>query len=996
MAQSRLFEYFKSHDPASLQLLICEDDKEAASLADTARFFGVEPLRFPDLRVAYLDDLRPFKEELQQLASALRRYHASETKPLVIAPLKSLLFPLPEPELLQTRSLAFGDRIDLAAFKEQMLHWGYSFVDMVQVEGEISFRGDIIDIFVPETPNPLRISLFDDEIEEIKPFTLENQRTTGEECDEVTVAPAFYSLDAEGYEAVSAAVETASSDSFVKDVASLGFWFLGNRAAPFLEGKRARLVKPMEGVLDEVYALNAPQVPRESFALEPLAEPERYGELAVTDVTTLLNVHKGKKVTVIATNEAQVKQAGLFDTTGLTLRYAPWILNIIGPDELVISLNRPSKKRRRRKSSILLDDLKPGDYVVHEDYGVGIFEKIEQAEILGGVKDFIVIAYQGDDKVLLPVENLDTIDRYIAGGGALPVLDRLGKGSFGRLKESVRKRLFEIASEIVNTAATRALIQAPQVRCDAGELRAFRQAAGFEYTEDQAQSIDEIVEEMGSGRVMDRLLSGDVGFGKTEVAMNAIFATVKSGYQAALVVPTTLLSAQHFHSLRERFEGHGIRLSKLDRFVTTKTKNAVLKGLSEGTVDAVVGTHALLGAEFNKLGLVIIDEEHKFGVKQKEKLKQLYERVHLLSMSATPIPRSLNQALSSIKTMSQLLTPPSERQGVRTFVKAYDEKLVKEVILRELRRGGQVFYVFNNIDHMPIKMGQLKAILPDLRILMLHSKISATETEKELLKFQEGGYDLLLATSIIESGIHMPQVNTMLIDGADRFGIADLHQLRGRVGRGSTEGFAYFIVEDREALTDEAKKRLVALESNSFLGSGSVLAYHDLEIRGGGNLVGDAQSGHIKNIGYSLYLKMLEDAIRELSNTREKKRDKVDIKLAISAYLSDEVIAEDRLRLELYRRLSLCESPTEVYEMEEETIDRFGKLDTPTKQFFELMVIKLLALEKQLKMVSNYGQNLTFEYRNGSKESLKSDSKDDDDIIKAVLHYLRSAKPKVL
>ncbi len=996
MAQSRLFEYFKSHDPASLQLLICEDDKEAASLADTARFFGVEPLRFPDLRVAYLDDLRPFKEELQQLASALRRYHASETKPLVIAPLKSLLFPLPEPELLQTRSLAFGDRIDLAAFKEQMLHWGYSFVDMVQVEGEISFRGDIIDIFVPETPNPLRISLFDDEIEEIKPFTLENQRTTGEERDEVTVAPAFYSLDAEGYEAVSAAVETASSDSFVKDVASLGFWFLGDRAAPFLEGKRARLVKPMEGVLDEVYALNAPQVPRESFALEPLAEPERYGELAVTDVTTLLNVHKGKKVTVIATNEAQVKQAGLFDTTGLTLRYAPWILNIIGPDDLVISLNRPSKKRRRRKSSILLDDLKPGDYVVHEDYGVGIFEKIEQAEILGGVKDFIVIAYQGDDKVLLPVENLDTIDRYIAGGGALPVLDRLGKGSFGRLKESVRKRLFEIASEIVNTAATRALIQAPQVRCDAGELRAFRQAAGFEYTEDQAQSIDEIVEEMGSGRVMDRLLSGDVGFGKTEVAMNAIFATVKSGYQAALVVPTTLLSAQHFHSLRERFEGHGIRLSKLDRFVTTKTKNAVLKGLREGTVDVVVGTHALLGAEFNKLGLVIIDEEHKFGVKQKEKLKQLYERVHLLSMSATPIPRSLNQALSSIKTMSQLLTPPSERQGVRTFVKAYDEKLVKEVILRELRRGGQVFYVFNNIDHMPIKMGQLKAILPDLRILMLHSKISATETEKELLKFQEGGYDLLLATSIIESGIHMPQVNTMLIDGADRFGIADLHQLRGRVGRGSTEGFAYFIVEDKEMLTEEAKKRLVALESNSFLGSGSVLAYHDLEIRGGGNLVGDAQSGHIKNIGYSLYLKMLEDAIRELSNAREKKRDKVDIKLAISAYLSDEVIAEDRLRLELYRRLSLCESPTEVYEMEEETIDRFGKLDTPTKQFFELMVIKLLALEKQLKMVSNYGQNLTFEYRNGSKESLKSDSKDDDDIIKAVLHYLRSAKPKVL
>jgi len=410
----------------------------------------------------------------------------------------------------------------------------------------------------------------------------------------------------------------------------------------------------------------------------------------------------------------------------------------------------------------------------------------------------------------------------------------------------------------------------------------------------------------------------------------------------------------------------------------------------------VIGTHAIFGTEFKNLGLVIIDEEHKFGVKQKEKLKQLYEKTHLLSMSATPIPRSLNQAMSSIKTMSQLMTPPSERQGVRTFIKAYDEKLIKEVILRELRRGGQLFYVFNNIDHMPLKEGELKKILPNLRILMLHSKISATVTEKELMRFQEGEYDLLLATSIIESGIHMPNVNTMLIDGADRFGIADLHQLRGRVGRGHVEGFAYFIVEDKEHITDEAKKRLVALESNSFLGSGSVLAYHDLEIRGGGNLVGDAQSGHIKNIGYSLYLRMLEDAIKELSNTQELQRAKVDIKLTISAFISDEVVSEDRLRLELYRRLSLCETPSEVYEIEEETIDRFGKPDSPTKQFFELMVIKLLSLEKKIKLISNYGQNITIVYANDSKETIKSDSKDDDDLIKAVLYYLRNAKPKVL
>ncbi len=996
MLQSRLFEQFRKNKINDLELLICEDEKESHHLADVARFFERDVLVFPDFRARFEDDLRPFKEEMQELFKALRKYYFSNNKPLVISPLKTLLFPLPKPELLEIFTIEYAQTIDLKAFKEKMLFWGYSFVDMVQVEGEISFRGDIIDIFTPNSENPYRISLFDEEIEEIKQFTLENQRTIGDTIDTIEIAPALYALGETAFEAINKKCGESESDSFVKDVASLGFWYLDTLADTFTEGKKTLFIKPMDGLLDEVYIVNEPQVPRENFAIGVMAEEQHYKELAVTNVPTLLSVHKGKKATVIASNEAQVKQANIFDTAGIEIRYSPIILNVIGDDEIVISLNKPVAKRRRRKSSIILDDLKKGDYVVHEDYGVGIFEGIEQAEILGGVKDFVTIKYQGDDKVLLPVENLETIDRYMAGGGALPVLDRLGKGSFGRLKETVKKRLFEIASEIINTAASRALIKAPLIAYDQEEIKTFQNMAGFDYTEDQSQSVAEILDEMASGHIMDRLLSGDVGFGKTEVAMNAIFAVAKAGFQSAMIVPTTLLSSQHYHSLEERFKQLDIRVAKLDRFVTPKAKKAVLAGLKEGTIDSVVGTHALFGAEFRNLGLVIIDEEHKFGVKQKEKLKQLYEKVHLLSMSATPIPRSLNQALSSIKTMSQLTTPPSERQGVRTFVKAYDEKLVKEVILRELRRGGQVFYVFNNINSMPIKEGELKKLLPQLRILMLHSQVSAVETEKALLDFEEGKYDVMLATSIIESGIHMPQVNTMLIDGADRFGIADLHQLRGRVGRGHTEGFAYFIVDDKENLTDEAKKRLVALESNSFLGSGSILAFHDLEIRGGGNLVGDAQSGHIKNIGYSLYLKMLEDAIKELSNTKEKARAKVDIKLAISAYISDEVVKEDRLRLELYRRLSHCEEPTEIYEIEEEAIDRFGKLDEPTKQFFELMVIKLLSVEKKILKVMNYGQNITVEYANGSKESMKAASKDDDDIIKKVLHYLRTAKPKVL
>ena len=997
MSQSILYNYFKTNKKKhTLEVLICEDEKESHELETVAKYFKEDVVVFPDFRPSFGDDLRSYKEELHLLFDALRKYHFAKKKPLVISPLKTLLFHLPKQEILTETTLAFGDEIDLNAFKEKMLFWGYSFVDMVQVEGEISFRGDIIDIYIPASENPLRISLFDNEIEQIKAFELESQRTLGDDLEEVVLKSAFYSLDEDAFNAINQKIEHSEFDALNKDIASLGFWHLDELAENFLENKNVQLVRNLDGVLQDAYGINNPQIPRDAFELEELPENDAVKELVVANAEQLIKVHKDKKITIIAANAATIKQAGIYDTSKINILQAPYILNIITDDEVVISLNKADKKRRRRKSSILLDDLKAGDYVVHEDYGVGIFEKIEQAEILGGVKDFIVIKYVGDDKILLPVENLDFIDRYIAGGGSTPVLDRLGKGSFGKLKAKVRKRLFEIAGQIVNTAAARALIKAPKISLEKKALKEFQALSGFEYTDDQTQSIDEIISQMSSGHIMDRLLSGDVGFGKTEVAMNTIFAAYKSGYQSAFIVPTTLLSAQHFRSLDERFADLGIRYAKLDRFVSTKDKNAIIKGLASGEIDCVVGTHTLFGLEFKKLGVVIIDEEHKFGVKQKEKIKELYHNVHLLSMSATPIPRSLNQALSSIKTMSQLLTPPSERQGVRTFVKEYDEKLIKEIILRELRRGGQVFYVHNSIDHMPIKMGEIKALLPELRILMLHSKVSAVQTEKELLKFEAGEYDLMIATSIIESGIHMPRVNTIVVDGADRFGIADLHQLRGRVGRGNYEGFAYFVVQNKEVLTDEAKKRLLALESNSFLGSGSVLAHHDLEIRGGGNLVGDAQSGHIKNIGYSLYLRMLEDAIKELSNTAQTQRAKVDIKLTISAFISDEVVQEDRLRLDLYRRLSQAESAVEIYEIEEEVIDRFSNVDTPTKQFFELMVIKLLSIEKKIKSITNYGQKITFTYLNDSKETITSASKDDDDIIKATLHYLRNSKPKVL
>ncbi len=1005
MSQARLYEYLQSNSP---ELIIVKDSKEALALADVIKFLNKDVLVFPDLRAVSGDDLRSFKIELFELFSALNQYKLASKKPLIISPIKTVSHPLPKAELCAIRSLEFGETLELNNFKKQMLYWGYTFVDIVEEKGEISFRGDIIDIFPITAKKPYRISLFGDEVEEIRSFELETQKSIKEEIEKIEISPAFFALNEEQYDLLSQKCENSKSDSFVKDMTSLGLWHLDELSEAFMQGKKTVYSSDLSLELQEIYAFDegaidkryfeetsTSQTTTACFELQIMPEAKSFSDFVLVDIHTTLKAHKNKKITLIASNEAQIKQLDLHDTSKINVVYSPLIVNIVGEEELIFSLNKEIKKRRRKKTSIILDELKVGDYIVHEDYGVGVFEKIEQAEILGSVKDFVAISYQGEERVLIPVENLESIDRYISSG-SLPVLDKLGKGSFAKLKEKVKKKLFEIAGEIINLAASRALIKAPRIICDAKKITQFQEKAGFEYTQDQARSIKEILVSISEEKVMDRLLSGDVGFGKTEVAMNAIYAAYLSGFQSAMIVPTTLLSSQHFKSLQERFEGYGIKIAKLDRFVSTKEKNQILKALESGDLDVVIGTHALFVAKFFKPGLIIIDEEHKFGVKQKEKLKTLYEKVHLLSMSATPIPRSLNQAMSSIKQMSTLMTPPSERQGVRTFVKEYDEKLLKEVILRELRRGGQLFYVFNSIDAMPIKKNELLHILPNLRILMLHSKVSAADTEKELMKFQRGEYDLMLATSIIESGIHMPTVNTMLIDGADRFGIADLHQLRGRVGRGHIEGYAYFIVNDKQNLTDEAKKRLLALESNSFLGAGSVLAYHDLEIRGGGNLVGDAQSGHIKNIGYTLYLRMLEDAIKELSNQQQIERKKVDIKLTISAYISDEVVREERLRLELYRRLSHCEEMTEVYEIEEEAIYRFGSLDINTKQFFELIIIKLLSIEKSITLIGNYGQNISITYANGSTESIKAASKDDDDIIKEVLTYLRNAKRKLL
>jgi transcription-repair coupling factor (superfamily II helicase) len=990
MYQSNIYQYLEEQEVE--KLLVCKDDKEAVQIRDVSVLLDYDTFVLPDLRVGVGEDFRTYNEDVQTFLITLARFHKSEKKKVLISPVRTLLIPFPRPEYFSSQTIEFGETLNLANLKDTLYHWGYHFTDIAAGRGEVSFRGDIIDIFPIDADKPFRVSMFDEEVESIQFYDENTQKRLSEELESLSFTPAFLALDKSQHEALKARTERSVYDTFVKDIDSLGLWHLGDLGQSAMEQFRGILATSLDDDLDEIYELCEPLVFRKSFLLPSIPESSKYKDLEAVNHNKFLESHKNKQITIIAKNESIVRGSELDNFENITFVYQEGIVNLLGNDKLILSLNKPLKRKRVKKASIILDELKPGDYVVHENYGVGIFKGIEKREILGSLSEFVVMHYQNEDALLIPVSSLEVIDRYVAEGGSLPILDRMGKASFKKLKAKVKEKLFAIASQIINLSAQRHLKKGIKLKNNLEEHAIFMSEAGFLHTQDQEKAITDMLDDMSSGKMMDRLLSADVGFGKTEVAMNGMFIAVKNGYQAMMIAPTTLLSAQHYKSLKERFYAHGIKVGKLDRFSTPKERNATLAALEDGKIDVVVGTHALLKAKFKNLALVIIDEEHKFGVKQKEALKEIAIDVHLLSMSATPIPRSLNLAMSDVKSFSEILTPPTQRQGVRTFVKSYDDKVIKEAVMREIRRGGQTFYVFNSIAGIEAKKKILLEILPKLRIAVLHSKISAKETEDEMMLFENGEYDVLLSTSIVESGIHMPHANTMIVDGSENFGIADLHQLRGRVGRGSKEGYCYFMVTDKERLADNAKRRLLALESHSELGSGAVLAFHDLEIRGGGNIIGEAQSGHIKQIGYSLYLRMLEDAIKELTGQDKEVAHNIDMKLSIDAYLNEELIKEDRLRLELYRRLSLCENTGEVYEIESEIADRFGKLDTITRQFIDVIVMKVLAREKSISKVSSYGENVYIEFIDEQKERLvlRSNSKDDDDIIVAAMKYLKN------
>ncbi len=976
------------------QILACKDFKESELAKEVISYFkpNTKAILFPEFRAKKNDDLRSFFEEFLQLLGGLREfYQALENKQeaIIIAPISALLHPLPKKELLESFKITLLEKYNLKDLKDKLFYYGYEILDLVEVEGEASFRGDIVDIYAPNS-KAYRLSFFDAECESIKEFDPTTQMSLKEDLLEIEIPPTLFSLNEPSYKDLKTKVEQSPLNSFSKDLTSFGLWFLGEKANDLLHAYKSVISPKALEEIQELASLN--ELDGERFkSLKVLETPQGYEDLEIHAhaLESFIALHSNRKITLLAPNKTILDNAiSALEKSHIECVIAPFVLNFKTPDGIFISLNFFERKKKRQKSKLALNELNPGEWVVHDDYGVGVFSQLVQHSVLGSKRDFLEIAYLGEDKLLLPVENLHLIARYVAQSDSVPVKDRLGKGSFLKLKAKVKTKLLEIAGKIIELAAERNLILGKKMDTHLAELEVFKSHAGFEYTSDQEKAIAEISKDLSSKRVMDRLLSGDVGFGKTEVAMHAIFCAFLNGFQSALVVPTTLLAHQHFETLRARFENFGVKVARLDRYASEKNK--LLKAVGLGLIDVLVGTHAVLGAKFKNLGLVVVDEEHKFGVKQKEALKELSKSVHFLSMSATPIPRTLNMALSQIKGISSLKIPPTDRKPSRTFLKEKNDELLKEIIHRELRRNGQIFYIHNHIASISKVKTKLEDLIPKLKIAILHSQINANESEEIMLEFAKGNYQVLLCTSIVESGIHLPNANTIIIDNAQNFGLADLHQLRGRVGRGKKEGFCYFLIEDQKSLNEQALKRLLALEKNSYLGSGESIAYHDLEIRGGGNLLGQDQSGHIKNIGYALYTRMLEDAIYELSGGKKRLEKSVEIQLSVSAFLNPELIASDSLRLDLYRRLSLCEDVDEVGQIHEEIEDRFGKIDDLSAQFLQIITLKILANQLGIIKLSNFNQNITITYGDEKKESLKAPSKDDNDILETLLKHLRA------
>ena len=1066
-----LAEAARTHE--GLLVVVARDTQRAQALEAELGIFAddLPVLQFPDWETLPYDAFSPHPEIVSQRIATLYRLPGVKRGVLVV-PVATLMQRI-APRIHITGSglvMSKGQQLDLAAEQRRLEASGYRHVPQVAEPGDFAVRGALLDIFPMGTAEPYRIELFDDEVDSIRSFDPETQRSQ-QQVERVELLPAReFPLTEEAakefrsnlrerfpidvrrcplYQDMKEGVTPGGIEYylplFFRQTSTL-FDYLADDAL-FVLGEGAGeaadqfWAQTLERYDQRAHDIERPVLPPAELYLPPdklreqlnkrlrvdVVEPghehaidtgtqpapelplNRKGEEPATSLRHFLAGYPGR--VLIAADSAGRREA-LVDTlasAGLKPEHVddwsaflarhpgesrndeqnlPRFAITIAPLEQGFALTKPvltvlterelygervrnERERKRRRGTARdpdtiirdLTELTVGAPIVHVDHGVGRYQGLLSMDVGGMAGEFLTIEYAKGDKLYVPVSQLGLVSRYSGTAPELAPLHSLGGDAWERARRKAAEKVRDVAAELLAIYAQRQARGGESLPIDRQLVEEFGSSFPFEETPDQESAIEAVLDDLAAPRAMDRVICGDVGFGKTEVALRAAFATATAGKQVAVLVPTTLLAQQHYRNFADRFADWPVKVDVLSRFKSAKEVNEALKRLADGQIDVIVGTHKLLQSDikFRKLGLVIVDEEQRFGVRQKEQLKKLRAEVDLLTMTATPIPRTLNMAMSGLRDLSLITTPPAHRMAVRTFISTWDPATIREAFQRELARGGQVYFLHNEVQSIERTVRELEELVPEARIRIAHGQMPERELEGVMADFHRQRFNVLVCTTIIETGIDIPTANTIIIDRADRFGLAQLHQLRGRVGRSHHRAYAYLVVPDRKSITADAQKRLEALASLEELGAGFTLATHDLEIRGAGELLGDEQSGQIQEIGFGLYTELLDRAVRALKSGKVPDFDlssehETEVELHLPALIPDDYLGDVHTRLTLYKRIASARSEDDLRDLQVEMIDRFGLLPEPTKQLFAVASLKLMATPLGIRKL-DFGAN---------------------------------------
>ncbi len=1035
----------------NFSLVITSNTSSAIALENELEFFaaetGLKILHLADWETLPYDSISPHQDIISERLFTLYQLPLTQQGVLVV-PITSLLQRLMPQSYLVANSLIVnvGDKFNPQNLRQQLERAGYRAVDTVYEHGEFAVRGSLMDIFPMGNESPYRIELFDDEIESLRTFDPETQRTL-DKVEKINFLPAKeFPLDKTGiqlfkqqwmekfdvnhkacpvFQDISAGIsppgieyylplfftETSSLFDYLPkstSVFTLGeleqsaehFWQELNRRYESRKGDLLRPLLPPNQIylaidelfrnlklhqrIDITHEFQEEKTGYYSFATQvPPSLPIRMqAENPLTAIESFLMEHSGP---ILFCAESAGRREALLELlqririqpeildnwktfsekkSGIAITIAPLEQGLLQtePPLAIVSESqlfgeRVQQQRRRKQSQDNADlivkhltELKIGAPVVHIDHGVGRYRGLESITLDNQTNEFLTLEYADGAKLYVPVTNLHVISRYSGNDEALAPLHKLGSEAWQKAKRKAAEQIRDTAAELLEVYAKRAARKGFAFPDPELAYQTFAASFPFEETPDQQRAIEAVRADMLSNKPMDRLVCGDVGFGKTEVAMRAAFIASHAGKQVVILAPTTLLAQQHYESLKDRFADWPINIDVLSRFKTNKEVEDALARLAEGKIDIIVGTHKLLqpDVKFKNLGLLIIDEEHRFGVRQKEQMKAFRAEIDILTLTATPIPRTLNMSMSGIRDLSIIATPPARRLSVKTFVRQHDEPTIKEAILREILRGGQVYYLHNEVDTIEKTARELQALVPEARIGIGHGQLRERDLERVMSDFYHKRFNILVCTTIIETGIDIPSANTIIIHRADKFGLAQLHQLRGRVGRSHHQAYAYLLTPERRAMTDDAIKRLEAISAAEDLGAGFTLATYDMEIRGAGELLGEEQSGQIQTIGFSLYMEMLDQAVKSIRKGKQvdfeqSLRDVTEVNLHIPALIPSDYLPDVHGRLVMYKRIASAETKEDLRDLQVEMIDRFGLLPDQTKNLFRVTELKILA-----------------------------------------------------